>query len=65
MREFIASLHRMMNMNSNYFIEQFNSDAERNQTVLDLLSTEDIRGGVLSNYELGNSHALIANDPHL
>lgn len=38
MRDFIASLLRMVNLRNDYFIEQFDSDLERKEVILDLLT---------------------------
>ena len=38
MRDFIASLLRMVNLKNDYFINQFNSDIERKDVILDLLT---------------------------
>jgi hypothetical protein len=58
MRDFIASLLRMMNLKNDYFINQFNSDIERKDVMLDLLTPVlgtaemDSRGGILRNFKL-------------
>ena len=38
MRDFIASLLRMVNLKNDYFINQFNSEIERKDVMLDLLT---------------------------
>jgi hypothetical protein len=37
MRDFVASLLRMVNLKPEYFIDQFNSEVERRDVILDLL----------------------------
>ena len=37
MRDFIASLLRMVNLKPDYFLDQFNSESERQNVILDLL----------------------------
>jgi hypothetical protein len=64
MRDFVASLLRMVNLRNEYFIEQFNSDSERHDVALDLLSpglgtTDDRRGGILKNFNLDNINAAL------
>ncbi len=70
MRDFVASLLRMVNLRNEYFIEQFNSDSERNDVALDLLSpgigsSDDKRGGILRNFNLNNMNASLVQDTHL
>ena len=70
MRDFVASLLRMVNLRNEYFIEQFNSDSERNDVALDLLSpgigsNDERRGGILRNFNLNNMNAALVQDTDL
>lgn len=71
MRDFIASLLRMVNLKNDYFVDQFNSEVERKDVILDLLSPgtgcskEDSRGGILRNFNIKNINAELANDNDL
>lgn len=70
MRDFIASLLRMVNLRNEYFMEQFDSETERSEVILDLLSpghsqNEDTRGGILRNFDLQNINARLAQDQSL
>lgn len=71
MRDFLASLLRMINIRNDYFIEQFDCKNERRDIMLDLLSPgtaeqqSDSRGGILHNFNLQNISTQLAKDPHL
>jgi hypothetical protein len=70
MRDLIASLLRMVNLRNEYFMEQFDSETERSEVILDLLSpgnarNEDARGGILRNFDLQNINAKLAQDQNL
>ena len=58
MRDFIASLSRMVNLRPEYFMDQFNNPQERNDVILDLLTPglgsvdDEARGGILKNFNL-------------
>ena len=70
MRDFLASLLRMINIRNEYFIEQFDCKNERRDIMLDLLSPgiserqTDTRGGILRNFNLQNISTQLAKDPH-
>ena len=60
MRDFVASLMRLVNLRPDYFKEQFDSETERRDVILDLLSQSlsdsEARGGILRNFDLANQN---------
>lgn len=64
MRDFLASLNRMLSLeaNSKYFAEQFNSKYERD-LVIQMLTSGDQKGGLLSNFRIENLSVALAKDP--
>ena len=56
-RDFLASLHRMIQLNNAYFVNQFDNPDER-QAVLECLVTpgdqSQSKGGMLQNFSLQN-----------
>ena len=71
MRDFVASLLRMVNLKPDYFIEQFNSEVERRDVILDLLhpgqqnGEVELRGGIIKNFSLENIQTNLAHDQDL
>ena len=67
-RDFLASLHRMLSLNNEYFIHQFDFQDER-KDILKRLITPGIdsnrKGGVLQNFSMQNVQTGLADDPAL
>ena len=66
MRDFLASLIRMINLKNSYFTDQFNCQDERRFITKNLLRTsQGANGGVLENFDLANISTELAKDRDL
>ena len=67
-RDFLASLHRMLSLNNDYFIHQFDFLEERKEVLKSLLTPGQnarARGGILQNFSMQNVQTGLAEDPAL
>ena len=67
-RDFLASLHRMLQLNNDYFIHQFDYLEERKDVAKKLLipgMDSRTRGGMLLNFQMQNVQTALAEDPAL
>ena len=67
-RDFLASLHRMLSLNNDYFINQFDFFDERKEVLKCLLTPGQdtkAKGGLLQNFSMQNVQTGLAEDPAL